>query len=198
LTDAAKVRLRWSLLTLAAVALIGALVAAALFFGGFDTAADYPWPQPISWAIHRTMTNSVKVRARAVAAPERFTPAEVEAGFRLYDSHCAMCHGGPGLGRQPWTAGLEPTPPYLVEAARRWSRSEMFLIVHDGVRMTAMPAWRGRFSPGQTWDVVAFLQALPDLTARDYARMRALAGPSPAGEPRGGGAVPSQASSPPR
>jgi hypothetical protein len=41
--------------------------------------------------------------------------------------------------------------------------------------MTAMPAWGEVRTDGQLWDLVAFLEALPYLTAADYARMRANA-----------------------
>jgi hypothetical protein len=42
--------------------------------------------------------------------------------------------------------------------------------------MTALPAWGEVRTDGQLWDLVAFLEALPYLTAADYARMRAAAG----------------------
>ena len=47
------------------------------------------------------------------------------------------------------------------------------MIVGDGVKMTGMPAWRSTLSDAQQWDVVAFLDAMPYLTASDYLRLRA-------------------------
>jgi hypothetical protein len=71
---------------------------------------------------------------------------------------------------------MTPTPPYLEDAARRWRPEELYWIVGQGVKMTAMPAWGETRSNGQVWDLVAFLEALPDLTTADYARMRAGSG----------------------
>lgn len=173
MTELNRTRLRWSLLTLCAVGVIGAAVAMYLFLGGFDAAADAPWPQAAGWGIHQTMVHSAKLRARDLEPPSPITPAQVQAGFRLYDAHCAMCHGGPGLARQPWTAGMEPSPPYLIDASRRWTSGDLYWIISHGVKMTGMPAWKSRLSSPETWEVVAFLDALPHLTAADYARMRA-------------------------
>ncbi len=33
-----------------------------------------------------------------------------------------------------------PTPPFLIDASARWNHAELFRIVHNGVKMTAMPA----------------------------------------------------------
>jgi mono/diheme cytochrome c family protein len=172
-TELAKTRLRWSLITLCAAGVVAVLIALALFLGGFNAAADAGWSQPATWAIHRTMVHSVEARAHDIAPPDRFTAAEVREGFRVYDTHCAMCHGGPGLGRQPWTAGMEPSPPYLIDAALRWKPEELYWIVRHGVKMTGMPAWNSRISSSDTWSLVGFLEALPRITAADYARLRA-------------------------
>jgi hypothetical protein len=45
--------------------------------------------------------------------------------------------------------------------------------------MTAMPAWGEVERQDQVWDMVAFLEALPRLSAGDYARLRAGAAAPP-------------------
>ncbi len=189
MTELAKTRLRWSFFTLVAVGVIAAAIALVLFLGGFDAGADAGWSQPSTWAIHRTMVHSVEARAHDLKPPDRFSAAEVREGFRVYDAHCAMCHGGPGLGRQPWTAGMEPSPPYLIDAGRRWKPEELYWIVRHGVKMTGMPAWNSRISSSDTWSLVGFLEAMPSVTATDYARMRATMPPG-AREPTMAAAMP--------
>lgn len=71
--------------------------------------------------------------------------------------------------------GLEPTPPYLLDVTDRWSPAELKVIVSEGVKMTAMPAWKFRRSEGQLWDLVAFLEALPQMSSADYLRLRQTA-----------------------
>ena len=68
---------------------------------------------------------------------------------------------------------MTPPPPYLLEASRDWSPSELYFIVRHGVKMTAMPAWEGRLDERQTWEVVAFLEALPKLDRPAYLRLKA-------------------------
>jgi mono/diheme cytochrome c family protein len=154
---------------------IGVGAMAVIELGLFDTTAATPHGPIIGWAAHAAMTHSVRERARGLSAPHAFKIAEVTAGFALYDAHCALCHGGPGVARQTWVAGMTPTPPFLVDAARHWTPAQLDLLVADGVKMTAMPSWRPILSEGQMWDIVAFLEALPYVTERDYAAMRMAA-----------------------
>jgi len=68
---------------------------------------------------------------------------------------------------------MTPTPPYLLDSARRWTPGQLYYVVDHGVKMTGMPAWGEVLSQQDVWRVVAFLEALPHLSATDYARMRA-------------------------
>lgn len=158
---------------------VGAAGAIAFIDSGFyDASASEPHNRVVGWAAHATMQRFVQRAAKAVAAPGAFTPAQVRAGFGEYEARCVACHGGPGVARAKWTSALTPPPPYLLSSARRWTAPELYVIVHDGSKMTAMPAWGEFMSQAQTWDVVAFLEALPELSAADYARMRGAA-PAP-------------------
>lgn len=150
-----------------------ALIIAALVIanGWFDVSASKGHGLLVTWLLHTTMIRSV--RARAGAAPIPFSPQQVEDGFRMYDAHCVMCHGAPGVARPEWVKGLTPPPPYLMDAARRWSPGELRFIVSNGIKMTAMPAWKFSRSEEQLSGLVAFLEKLPDLSPAQYARMRA-------------------------
>ena len=157
---------------LALLGVLGAAIGLYLFEGGFDVAASKPDGQAFTWAVHSVMIHSVEARAAATPAPRAFTPDQVQAGFEIYDRDCAVCHGAPGVARASWVSGMNPTPPYIMDSARHWSASDLGRIVRDGVRMTGMPAWRGTLTPAQVWDVVAFLERLPDTTPQAYARRR--------------------------
>jgi mono/diheme cytochrome c family protein len=158
---------------------VGAGGALTIIYGGlFDAAASTPHLPIVAWATHTAMKSSVRARAQPIQAPSGFTQAQVLAGLRDYDQHCAACHGGPAVARAGWAAAMTPTPPYLLDAARRWTPAELDWIVANGVKMTAMPAWGEVRSDAQVWDLVAFLEALPSLSPADYARLRAT---TPAG-----------------
>lgn len=168
------------------LAAVGASGLSVIEFGLFDATATKSHAPLVAWATHSAMIHSVRVRAAGIIPPARFTGAEVLAGFADYDSKCAMCHGGPGVGRATWVSGMTPTPPFLVDAANQWTPAQLDFIVRDGVKMTAMPGWRTTMSEGQIWDLVAFLEALPYLSAGDYANMRRLeASRNRAGQPHG-------------
>ena len=155
---------------------------AVVFTGAFDTTASTPHPALIAWATHLTMTNAVRLNAPQLPPPPAFTAADVAAGARTYDANCAMCHGAPGVARAAWVGGMTPAPPFLLDAARSWTPKELFWIVRYGVRMTGMPAWDQTLSQRDVWNVVGFLDALPKMSAADYARERS-AQPAAAREP---------------
>lgn len=165
--------LRLGLPWAAGLATVGVAGLGVVFTGAFNTTASTPHPAPIAWATHLTMTNAVKRNAGRLPAPPSFTAADVRAGARTYDANCAVCHGAPGISRAPWISGMTPSPPFLLDAARNWTPNELFWIVRYGVRMTGMPAWDRTLSERDVWNLVAFLDALPGMSATDYAHGQA-------------------------
>ena len=149
-------------------ALIVAVLAGmfVIFSGIYDTSAKAQHSKLVAWAIHKTMIHSVQRRANAQAP----LPQTVSfwSGAREYEAHCIECHGGSGMDRAPWVKGMLPTPPFLVDTSAHWSRRELYNIVHDGVKMTGMPAWREVESDRQISDIVAFLQTMPKLTPEQF------------------------------
>jgi mono/diheme cytochrome c family protein len=174
-----KLALAWG----AGLATVGVGALAVIWFGYFNVTASTPHPPLIAWATHMTMQKAVRRDAAAMPPPPRFTAANVRRGFALYDSHCAVCHGGPGVARAPWISGMTPGPPFLLDTARQWTPNQLYRIVRHGVRMTGMPAWDQTLTRADVWDVVAFLEALPDYTAADYARARAAETAAPSTPP---------------
>jgi hypothetical protein len=67
---------------------------------------------------------------------------------------------------------MVPTPPYLLEVSRQWTPAQLYWIVHEGVKMTGMPAWGETQSVARVWNIVAFLEASPAISPADYARLR--------------------------
>jgi mono/diheme cytochrome c family protein len=179
---------------IATVALAGGVFAGLILFAGlYDTGADDPHLRIVAWAFHQTMASSVKRRSRPLPR-DALRKADILAGARDYEAHCIACHGGPGVARAAWTSALLPTPPYLLDSARKWSPAELTTIVRDGVKMTAMPAWREVEPERKVDDVVAFLVAMHRLSPAGFARLRAQARatagtgpPQPASAP--GGAI---------
>jgi mono/diheme cytochrome c family protein len=176
----------WAAGLLTSVAAATGVAAWMVFGGGFDASANQQHLRPVAWATHTAMRSWAEKRAKEVRPPGPFTQAQLRAGAREYEQRCIACHGGPAVARAKWASAMIPTPPYLVDTSRHWSRAELYVVIHDGIKMTAMPAW-GELEPEEDiWNVVAFLEALPTLSSDEFARMRAeVSAPSPASS--GGG-----------
>jgi len=169
---------------LCGAAALGALIAlvglSIVGFGLYDPTATTPHGPIASWAVHTTFIRGTQRAARSTPTPSRFTAAQVGAGMKVYVARCELCHGGPATPRAAWVSAIDPTPPFLLDSARRWSPAELNLIIADGVKMTAMPAWRFTLDDGEIWDLVAFLESLPTTSPAHYGQARAaLTAPAP-------------------
>jgi mono/diheme cytochrome c family protein len=162
--------------TVVGVLALGGL--ATIQFGLFDTTATKQHGALVSWAAHTTFIHFTQRAADGELAPDRFSPDQVQAGLKLYVTNCELCHGGPATPRAAWVSGINPTPPFLLDSARRWSPAELHAVISNGVKMTAMPAWRYTLSDAQRWDLVAFLESLPGARPASYLSARAALQPS--------------------
>lgn len=162
-------------LLLFSAGVVSALAGAGLAAGGvialgvYDVGASTPHGALTAWTLHTAFIRSVAAHAGAEAP--RFTSAQVMAGLRQYRQDCLQCHGAPGVGRERWVSGMTPTPPYLSGAAGHWTAGQLHWVIANGAKMTGMPAWKVSRSDDQIWNLVAFVEALPSMTADDYARM---------------------------
>jgi mono/diheme cytochrome c family protein len=165
--------LRPVILAALALLLLGALGALAFIKSGlYNVGAATPHTRFTFFVTNETMIHSVKRHARGIAAPRSVTAAQVVAGFCAYEARCVACHGAAAVPREQWVSGLEPSPPYLLDATDRFTPSELFWIVKSGIKMTGMPSWRNAMSDAQIWEVVAFLEASRRLPPQTYVRWR--------------------------
>ena len=140
--------------------------------GVYNVAASHPHTKFTEWITHETMIHSVRRNAKTVEVPQGITPQHLLAGFCAYETHCVACHGAPAIAREKWVSGMEPSPPYLIDATSRWSPSQLFWIAKNGIKMTGMPSWRDSMSDEQIWNVVAFVEAIRKLPPQTYSMWR--------------------------
>ena len=93
-------------------------------------------------------------------------------GTEHFADHCAICHGAPGVPKGEIARGLYPQPPDLAVTSKRYTGSELFWIIKHGIKMTGMPAWTDH-SDDELWATVAFIEKLPGMTEKDYAKLLA-------------------------
>lgn len=151
----------WTLVAAGGVAV--ALGSAVAWFGLYDVSARVNHPPPVAWFVHLVMERSVGAHAPHGTVPDLSDKARIVRGAAHFMSGCAGCHSAPGEAASPLAKGMLPAPPPLYSAARDFTPNELFWIVENGVKMTAMPAWPVNGRDDEIWDMVAFLEALPGL-----------------------------------
>lgn len=140
--------------------------------GLFNAAASHPHTKFTFWITHETMIHSVRNHAAGIQPPATAGAARVLRGFCTYETHCVACHGAAAVAREQWTAGMEPSPPYLLDATSKWTAAQLFWIAKNGIKMTGMPSWRESLSDEQIWEVVGFLEATGKLPPQTYVQLR--------------------------
>lgn len=154
---------------LSSVALaVVAVVAAYVWFGGYNVAADKPHWKITARFIEAVRDRSITVRARNLAAPDSLDQSQrIAAGADLYDEMCTDCHLAPGKKNTELRRGLNPQPPDLPTDGIDDPQTAFWTIKH-GVKLTAMPAWGLSHTDQQIWDMVAFLRKVRDMPEARY------------------------------
>jgi putative copper resistance protein D len=99
-------------------------------------------------------------------------------GLRLYQEHCAVCHGLAGYGDGPAAAALTPRPADLTaKHTAHHTVGDLFWWLSYGIKGSAMPGFAERLSEEERWDVINFLRTL---AATEEARTLT---PQPASDP---------------
>lgn len=70
-----------------------------------------------------------------------------------------------------WAQGITPEPPFLPDTLRGRSPADLFWIVRNGIKMTAMPSFGRHLDDQVIWGIVGFIRQLPDMSAETYARL---------------------------
>lgn len=97
--------------------------------------------------------------------------AQVESGRRIYDAHCAACHGLRLEGQPDWQTRLPngrlPAPPHD-RSGHTWHHADeaLFRMIRDGVQAVAppgyqsdMPAYRDVLGDADIAAVLAYIKA---------------------------------------
>jgi mono/diheme cytochrome c family protein len=162
---------------------IAALGAAALVYAratGLRARAD-------AGAVETSLARAVRSFAvprnvKGLTNPVAETPEILAEGLAHYADHCAVCHGNDGsgntqLGQRTWPKA----PDMRLEATQQLSDGELFHIIEEGVRFTAMPGWSTGTPEGAaaSWHLVHFIRHLPRMTPEEIERMGTLTPRSP-------------------
>jgi mono/diheme cytochrome c family protein len=170
-------RLRWFLF--GAISLLGAGFAAGMFFilnnRGFSASAE---PSHIERWIARTVRSvALPSDARTRTNPLPNNPEVLVEARAHWADHCAACHSNDGsgdtlLGKRTYP----PAPDMRLAETQQMTDGELFYVIQNGIRLTAMPAWGGGSARDEqdSWKLVHFIRHLPQLTLEEKKEMEKL------------------------
>lgn len=157
--------------TATGIALTAAVTAAVVVYSGaYDISATRQHWQPTHSLMEVAMRQSVRRQARGIDEPALSDPQMALRGAATYQAKCVQCHGAPGVAQSDIGLSMQPLPGPLVDAQQHWKPRELYWVVRHGIKMTGMPAWQYRLEDAQIWELVAFMQQLPQLNATEYAQ----------------------------
>jgi mono/diheme cytochrome c family protein len=119
--------------------IVGSIVTGAML-AAICLAADGGWLKAVPDA-DRKRVNPLAGRADAVTA-----------GRRVFDDHCAKCHGNDALGR-----GKRPS--LRSDRVQQATDGEIFWLLKNGNLPKGMPTWATIPEP-MRWQVIAFVKSL--------------------------------------
>lgn len=112
------------------------------------------------WAAAGVQEPKRNAEAQKLRNPEPANDESVEAGKKLYQRHCASCHGpqGKGDGSLALAGG---TPSDLTDDEWDYGSTdgEIFVAIRDGVS-TDMLAYKDKLSDKQMWQIVHYLRSI--------------------------------------
>ena len=98
--------------------------------------------------------------------------ALIRAGAGNYNAMCIGCHLAPGVAKTELSQALYPAPPNLSEVGIDGSPAATFWVIKHGIKASGMPAWsKGGMEDEAIWDLTAFLQKMPLLSATAYEQL---------------------------
>ena len=148
----------------------GAVVAVHRGFSARDQ------PSALETYVART-ARSMAVPSRAKNEKNPFTASpELMAEARAhFADHCAICHANNGSGNTEIGRNLYPKAPDMrLEQTQNLTDGEIYYTIHNGIRLTGMPAWGTEEKDEDSWKLALFIRHLPQLTPEEEREMEAL------------------------
>lgn len=175
--------IRHSLITVAVLALASLLVIGIFVWSGiYNIGADDPHTKPVYTMLQTLRERSIAARADKLEPPNLKDPERIRQGAGNYDAMCVGCHLSPGVAATELSNGLYPSPPNFSKT-NAGNPAHHFWVIKHGIKASGMPAWGKSMNDEYIWNMVAFLQELPELDAEQYESVVASSG----GHSHGGG-----------
>ena len=167
------------------LSITAAAVAGVAAFGlvsirrGFSARDNPSWIE--TFVARTTRSMAVPAGAKRLKNPFPNTSENLAEARAHFADHCAICHANNGSGDTEIGKNLYPKAPDMrLPQTQHLSDGELYYIIHNGIRLTGMPAWGTAEKDEDSWELVLFLRRLPQLTAAEEREMEALNPTGPA------------------
>jgi mono/diheme cytochrome c family protein len=118
---------------------------------------------------------AVPSKARQEKNPFPPSPESMTEARAHFADHCAICHANNGSGKTEIGQNLYPKAPDMRSPQMQdLTDGELYYTIHNGIRLTGMPAWGTDEKDEDSWKLVLFIRHLPQLTAVEEREMEAL------------------------
>ncbi len=115
---------------------------------------------------------SIPASERDAKNPFPPTPEVLSEARAHFADHCASCHGNDGSGKTEIGQNLYPKPPDMRQSeTQNLTDGQIYYIIHNGIRLTGMPAWGGPGEDDDSWKLVLFIRHLPQMTPQEMKEM---------------------------
>jgi cytochrome c len=164
-------RKRPLLLSIAAAGVAGAAAFGWITIRGGFSARDNP--SAMEAFVART-ARKLSIPGSERDAKNPFVPtAEVLSEARThFADHCATCHANDGSGKTEIGQNLYPKPPDMRQSeTQNLTDGQMYYIIHNGIRLTGMPAWGAPGRDDDSWKLVLFIRHMPRMSPQEMKEM---------------------------
>ena len=115
----------------------------------------------------------VRTNAPPRSNPFPANPETLRMGRDDFNEHCASCHGLDGNGRNRFEGDFYPRVPALTDQVQKLTDGEIYFIIAQGIRFSAMPAFSSHHEPGEIWRMIIWVRHLANLSPQEKAQMEA-------------------------
>jgi mono/diheme cytochrome c family protein len=118
---------------------------------------------------------AVPSRAKNEKNPFTVSPELMAESRAHFADHCAICHANNGSGNTEIGQNLYPKAPDMrLPPTQNLTDGELYYTIHNGIRLTGMPAWGTEAKDEDSWKLALLIRHLPQLTQAEEREMEAL------------------------
>jgi mono/diheme cytochrome c family protein len=175
--NAVITRLLWFLCGAASLSIIAFAIAGIFLWTAHGFSAAETPSSAERWLALSARTAALPSDARNRVNPVPNSTEIVTEARAHWADHCAVCHANDGsgdtlLGKRTYP----PAPDMRLPYTQQMTDGELFYLIQNGIRLSAMPAWAGGSAHDEqdSWKLVHFIRHLPQLALEEKKEMEKL------------------------